>query len=197
MTSRIFAEIAARIAKKGSVPFFPTKRIQIASIVSIIFLFAQCCNAETNMEAELGDCVPTGQERGPWNCKIKKPLVVTCQKKKDKKYDAVWSLVRNENDAAVLLNSMYVGFASPLKFSEWLSCQGFEVTLYSKSALGYSGQPENESLSIKVVYHVADGNLPFPLSWGQWILKPSIGDFAIAIDIFGEIKTIKHGYTFE
>ena len=142
-----------------------------------------------------GTCIPRSEIQGSWDCLIIKEIRPTCPERTIKNYDQIWKLVKNEDEAAILIKSMYVNLEGPLKFGAWLACQGFTVQVFSKSAEGFPEYRETEPVSINIGYSTKV-KTPFPLSWLPYLL--SYGAFVqIAIDKYGQISKINQTYTYE
>ena len=142
-----------------------------------------------------GSCTPHTQDQGPWDCKITKTIRDNCLGAKSTGYDEVWKSVRNADDASELLKSMYLKLGGPVKFSQWLMCQGFSHVQIFSTAVEFPGMLlDNQSIHIGLNYDPKIA--PFPAPWDAYFFSYG-SSVDIDIDNFGQIKKIRQGNTFE
>ena len=154
------------------------------------FTWMPSANAQDADPRITGTCAPRTQDQGPWDCKITKTIRDDCPTKKSTAYDEVWKLVRNADEAAILLKSMYLNLGGPVKFSQWLGCQGFGYVQMFSPAVEFPGMlPVGQSIHVGISY--SRENPPFPIFWLTYFLSTG-GDFEIDIDNFGQIKNIQY-----
>ncbi len=167
----------------------------VLALTSVLcaFTWMPSANAQDADSRITGSCTPRTQDQGPWDCKINKLIRNDCLGIKSNAYDEVWRLVRNSDEAAILLKSMYLNLGGPVKFSQWLGCQGFDyVQMFSPQA-DSSNAPTmfNRGVTVHFGISYSRENPPFPIFWLTYFLTTG-GDFEIDIDKFGQIKNIQY-----
>ena len=171
------------------------KILQLMSILflGVFLLPTQQSQAQDADPRISGTCTPHTQDQGPWDCKINRSIKVQCQADKSKSYDEVWRSVRNADEASEILKMMYLKLGGPVKFSQWLGCQGFEQVQMFSPAVEFPGMSVgNISIHIGIAYSPNEAKFPAPL-WARFFAHGA--NFEIDIDNFGQIKNIRHGYT--
>ena len=167
--------------------------LQLMSIlfVGVFLLLTQQSQAQDADPRISGTCTPHTQDQGPWDCKINKLIKVQCLSGKSTGYDEVWKPVRNADEASALLKSMYLKLGGPVKFSQWLGCQGFSYVQIFSPAVEFGTTTGVESASVHIGISYSRDHAPFPNFWLTYLLTTG-GDFEIDIDNFGQIKNIQY-----
>ena len=166
----------------------------IRSLIVPIFLFSVPKAVAEDLRPWLtGACTPHTPDQGPWDCKATELLWSMCLGKKTLGYDPLWKLVRNDDDAAILLKAIYSELNDPSKFLQWLSCQGVHTYLGSKAAGGFRRDPGSELIWIRFSYPTKKP--PYPVSWLYFLAYGT--NITIQLDDFGQIKEIEHDYSVE
>jgi len=164
----------------------------VAALTAVLWALGSVPNASAQ-DADpriTGSCTPRTQDQGPWDCKITKIIRDDCLGVKSTGYDEVWKSVRNADEASALLKSMYLKLDGPIKFSQWLGCQGFSHVQIFSPAVEFPGMLlDNQSIHIGISY--SHGQAPFRTFWLTYPFSTG-GDFEIDIDNFGQIKNIKY-----
>jgi len=142
-----------------------------------------------------GSCTPRTQDQGPWDCKVNKWIEAQCQTNKSTGYDDVWKPVRNADEASELLKTMYLKLGGPIKFSQWLACQGFSpINFFSPQVQFPSSRDSGISVHMQITY--SPQKSPFSATWSAYFFANQ-ADFLIDIDNFGQIKKIEQSYSYE
>ena len=162
-------------------------------LIQLPLLIVPGAMAQNAASALSGSCIPHTQEQGPWDCKVAKVVNLECLESKVILYDDAWKLVRNSDEAVILLKSVYSRLNDPLKFSQWLACQGFKANM--GPAVIVPNFRNYESIVYNFSYSTKSP--PFPVSWLEKLFGAYGADIVIFLDNFGQIKEIKQGYSFE
>jgi hypothetical protein len=144
----------------------------VAALAAVLWAFT-CMPSANAQDADLpmmGTCTPRTQDQGPWDCQINKLIKVQCLSEKSGGYDEVWKSVRNSDEASELLKSIYLKLGGPIKFSQWLSCQGFShVQMFSPAVEFGTTRVGGVSVHIGISYHRYQA--PFPNFWLTYLLN--------------------------
>ena len=173
-----------------SLPFFAAPGVACALLVIAGGATAQ----DLSQPKSIGACTPRDIDAGPWSCRTK-DIESKCQERTVSGYDEIWKLTRNEEDAKLLLGSMYSTLNDAQKFSQWLACQGFDLNS-SGVAANFIRENPNVTMWITASYPIRKSAVPFPLPWFPYLLSYS-GDLFVGLDAYGKIIYTGTRYTTE
>lgn len=168
--------------------------VAVLGLVMVLFVpFASAQEVDPNMS---GTCTPHRQEQGPWDCSIPNGLRSKCSEGTMTGRDPIWKLVRTIDDADALLRSMYLNLEGPVKFAQWLTCQGIDTGVSNSTSSGSPGT--GNRITIKFGFTTDKGPFEIPRNiYYLYLFKPYGANITVFTDEFGQISRIEHDYSFE
>jgi hypothetical protein len=143
-----------------------------------------------------GDCVPLDNPDREWECQIRpgfQILKVKCKSGHQTGLDPAWREASNEKEAAAFFAQQYVAKKNLHAFSQWLACQGFDVSI-GQAPPGLKLSPGPTSLEAR---YRSSELAPFPVSWFdpmRWLGLRELAFFYLTARKNGQLRESAHYY---